>query len=453
MIKPNENYFCFKIDFVNLEYGYKDSFQEKKFHAHLYYQNEEEIELKLFYDEFTQLKPIIDHFIYSLGFENFGNYLNASELDKNRNLIEIDFSTSRLNQFTINHTNCEISLKLDKVRWVFDNKNQSIQFSEFILNDNGFKIIKDYYSIIFQNDENKFEHIKMKDKPESYEIYNCKMQFKFNYLTSSSIDKYEMKIIKVPILKFEYFNKIAETTVLDILERILILSSFYKQGFVDYKFASICINNKNINIRKVDNIETTERYGSFYSWSIDSDFDKILKLDWQFNLEKHQKKLKRIVELFIHAIQIKDNQSKLLMFYNLIEICAKNSDDISEVINIKEGYNKEEAKSKAFELLIQIISEEDKLEFENSWKNSTIRLFEKNLTRKINNYLKSIELPLEDLGIRFNKIAQVRGNITHGSLSITENKLIDINHQLYMICGAIILDMINIKKWSIKPRF
>lgn len=147
---------------------------------------------------------------------------------------------------------------------------------------------------------------------------------------------------------------------------------------------------------------------------------------------------------------IVDDYSSFLIRYNIIEICDKSKPE-----NVKFNYKFKKRNSKIFsealKIILQNVHDDEHEDFVKRWENVKTLLQNKPMKNNLNRFLLQQNIDISIFPIQIETLITLRNNITHGSLNkISQSELHEANKMLYQICGALILNIMNIHNWKLK---
>ncbi|POY39624.1 hypothetical protein C3L50_10715 [Flavobacterium alvei] len=400
--------------------------------------NIDNIELRIFtgLDRFSLVK-LLTH-LENKSFSKLSNLISTHCKED----ITIDLSNSMLLSFSTSVSDDVISISLDSVK-IHQPINSDKNTATFHLNEVGFNFVKHFYSFLSVN-ENVFELKKRTE--EIYEGYNCKVFPGFSYNYSSSRDIPEMNITKIPTLNFEFELDENMENLLKKVNSIITVCSFFMHSNLEYYRSTIHFKNTKINeykILKKTIIKDTSI--SFRNFSLNWKPSTFLSESWKKEAFDNFDKLEKIIKLFNQAL-IVDDRSKLLIRYNIIEICMGGTTKNGDKFKFTE--NKDEIYEEAFKVLQVMIPQDELIDFKTKWSNAIRNMDYKPMKSPLVEFLKSNNLPLDELPVKFDEIKKMRDCITHGSIKIKPSQLNRTNVLLYRISGILILNLLGIKDWT-----
>lgn len=457
------DFHCLEIEFPNVDfskYGYpnRKAKTSKVHHAHLY-TKQDEIELRILFDEQTGFSDAFIHWTKKIDWRKFGSFLKV-EITKNHTnerLQKVDLSEARLLIRTTDSSFYEkgqqyISVKIDSVKFYWNPIEEEKNTAEFYLDDKGFRVVELFYSYLspkkwFSNEGN-FNIGRMNDSKKFYKLGISKFRPEFNLVSEDDRKNRIATVTKEPKIQFKYNSGITEEKAVFYGDVVLMLASFYHHIEIDYIFCRIHLPEKTITIKKLEQKKFVDRSGNLWGFGICWNFNKFLQSSWQKETLKNFELLSKAVKLFNQS-QIVDDYSSFLIRYNIIEICDKQKQD-----NVKFALvlNKKQTKSKqdeALKTLLETINKDEHEEFKKRWHNVQTLLQNKPMKNQLVSFLESQNLDPKTFPVKLDDLKKLRDNITHGSIDkVNAEQLRQANILLYRIGGILILNLMGIKDWK-----
>jgi hypothetical protein len=164
------DFHCLEIEFPNIDfskYGYPNRKAKinKVHHAHLY-TKQDEIELRILFDEKTGFGDALMDWSGKIDWRKFGSFIKieVTKNHTNERLQKVDLSEAKLVGSTNSTKFYEqgkkyISVKIDTVKFYWQSNEQGKNTAEFYLDDKGFRVVEPFYSFLspkkwFVNDGN-----------------------------------------------------------------------------------------------------------------------------------------------------------------------------------------------------------------------------------------------------------------------------------------------------------
>lgn len=454
------NEYCFKIKFHEPFNGGNNQDKIDTFHAHLL-TDKDLIELRIYFN------PNILYFDYlfsrwskKINWSNIGDYFEVFDI-KNQDLIGLDFlqsnittSTSGSNQ-TLNSEQY-ISIEIDFVKFIFHPYHELKNTAEFYLNDNGFNLVAEYYSVLWQNNNVNFSYTRMEGTSSSYKIGEIAFNPEFNFYSKDSRGKEISTIHKEPKFQLSFTDNTTEDEIMDTFKLISLLASFYYKRTIDFRMAKIHLASRKIVFRKkLFELSDKEKKSTLFPIYRVRDIDEIFNKINITTVENDQlKKLELIVKKFNQS-DIVDIRSSILLRFAILEICKGGTKDTKQ----KEFHFSENNRSlskkertalldNARNLILEKIDTSEQKEFITKWTSSINKIITKPMRSPFIEYLESIEFEPNNFDFNFSKIKSIRDSLTHGSTEkYTEVELIKCNSMLYRINIGLILNQFGIENW------
>jgi len=458
------DYHCLEIEFPDVDFN-KHGYPNKKakiskiHHAHLYQRNDE-IELRILFDEKTRFGESVMDWISKIGSRKFGTFIKV-ELTKNHTnerLQKIDLSEADLVGASDSSNFYEggkkyIIVKIDTVKFYWNPVQEKTDTAEFYLDDKGFRVVKPFYSFLstktwLKNDGN-FDIGRMNDSTGFYKLAKSTFRPEFNFITKDDRNQRVGTVTKEPKIQFKYKKGITENEAIFYGDVVLMLASFYHHIKIDYVFRRIHLPENTITIKNIEQKNFRDTSGNLWGFEIYWDFNQFLHSSWQKESVKNFALLSKAISLFNQS-HLVDSYSAFLIRYNIIEICDKQKQDN---VKFNLAFNKKQTKAKLDEALAKlletiIVSEHE--EFKKRWHNVQTLLQNKPMKNQLSLFLESQNLDPKTFPIKLDELKRLRDNITHGSIDkVNTEQLRQANILLYRISGILILNLMGIKDWKL----
>lgn len=457
-------YQCLDIEFPDVDFskfGYPNINAEinKVHHAHLY-TKQDEIELRILFDENTGFGRAFMDWSSKIDRQKFGSFLKieVTKIQRNERLQKVDLSEAKLIGCTNNtkfyeQENKYISVRIDSVKFYWDANENKKYTAEFYLDDKGFRVVEPFYSLLtpktwFKNDGN-FNIGQMNDSKKFYKLGNSTFRPEFNFVSRDNKKNRVATVTKEPKIQFKHNNGITEKNAVFYGDIVLMLASFYHHIKIDYIYSKIYLPDNKITIKKLEQKNFFDINGDLSGFGLDWDLNKFLQSSWQKETLENHKLLSKAIKLFNQS-HIVDDYSTFLIRYNIIEICDKQK---SENVKFTLALNKKQTKAKqneALNRLLETINENEHEEFKKRWQNVQSLLQNKPMKNQLVTFLKSQNLDPQTFPIKLDELKKLRDNITHGSIDkVNAEQLRQANILLYRISGILILNLMGIKNWEL----
>ncbi|MCG8883961.1 hypothetical protein G1L02_12445 [Tenacibaculum finnmarkense] len=454
---------CLDIEFPNVDfsrYFIKTKTEVKQIHhAHLY-TRQDEIELRIFYEDSTYFGEKLSTWISSIDSKKFGSFIKIklTENHTNERLQKIDLSEAKLSGLT-NSSNYYkgkekyIIVKIDTVKFYWNPNEENKNTAEFYLDDKGFRVVNPFYGIFgpktfFKND-GKFEISRMKDSTKFYKLDKSSFRPEFNVYSKDNKKDRTATIIKEPKIQFKYQKEVTEKETIFYGNIVLMLASFYHHLKIDYTLRRIHLTESTITIKNIEEKNYFDTNGSLWGFEIYWDFNKFLKSSWQKETIKNFDLLSKAVTLFNQS-HLVDNSSAFLIRYNIIEICDKQKQNKEKFTLTLSKRQRKEKQEEALAKLLETIKEDEHEVFKKRWRDIQALLQNKPMKNQLVSFLESQNLDPKTFPIGIRELNELRNNITHGSIDKVDlEQLRKANILLYRISGILILNLMGIKDWKL----
>ncbi len=456
------NYYCLDIEFINIDFSFCYRNTEipvsEVHHCHLT-TRENEIELKIFFDDQTYFGNKLMHWSSKIDWRKFGSFLKV-EVTKNylnESLQKVDLSDAELIEY-INSTDYYengkkyIILKINTVKFYWNPVEYKNQTAEFYLDDKGFRVVEPFYSFLSSKsseNDGEFDIGRMNDSTMFYKLGKSRFRPEYNFVSKDEGKERVARIVKEPKIQFKYAKGITEIEAISYGDVVLMLASFYHHIKIDYTLRRIHLPENTIIIKNIEQKNYFNTSGNLWGFEIYWNFNKFLQESWQEETLKNFDLLSKAITLFNQSLLV-DNSSAFLIRYNIIEICGKTSAE-GGIWNFKLKNDKlDKFFSDTKESISNIIDETEQENFNNKWNSIQSIIKSKSLRKQLEDSLIKHDINVESLPIQTSKIVQLRNNITHGSIDkVDVEKLRKANILLYRISGILILNLMGIKDWKL----
>lgn len=427
-----EDYYCIDIKFKNQEISTSEH------HAHLYVSNDD-IYIKIFNDE----KNLNADRKFSDSDNALGYFEENFDLVKSKTKILFEKSriwkvvTSSDNFFTI-HLTCITIIKKNQ------NKKQ-INNGKVFLNENGLKIVSDFYSFFTNlSDKNIFKISRMQGMEDFYNCENFKFRPEFDFRGNDTINSREFTVTKTPIINYFFENESFESVKekIDIICKFL---SFYYGIRVDYTNLHYRTDEDlylHSNYDKLDHTYNSKISTIHRFLKTNSRIEKILTTNWFEKYIIEKVKIDKAIENYLHSREV-DGSAKFLLLFSNIEIFYGKDEPVKVELNEL----KEENFAKALKLIIESLADiNDSKVVENNWQRTINNLTTKPMGSPLENTLIQNGIYAENYGFKFNELKNVRNKLTHGSVSsIDDEKLKEYIYAMSKISISLILSKLGLK--------
>lgn len=446
-----------KKKFSCLETVFKTNFSDgKSYHTHLFLDTSK-IELKIYH---KSERDLAYNFMVSCNIkqpEYLSELLDISVSCKEIDLKGINCNHSKIKSISSDETddlgNTFFTVIIDQITIYKEPiiKNGS-DTAKIFLNDDGFDLVKNYYSILtsFRQD-GQFDIKRMSGMAEYYKIRKSKFRPEYEFEYSDKRDMKSPKIEKIPIIKFILEEDLSESDIINFIQISCKITSFYLGNNIDYFKAFISLKKCRIIIYKtldnkfklnISSINHLLRIGGIHSF---------LKLNWNKNYLNNQNLLDKAITNYTHS-RLLDSNSKFLLLYNIIEICMTGSTHTGEEFKLTVSQSKKNTLyNQAFEILKETVNETDIEDFEKKWDTVKKQMIYKPMKSPLNCFLIANNIPVDELEISVGKMKKIRDKIVHGSVSsLSYEEVANANAQLFNLGAVLILNVLGIKNWEMK---
>jgi hypothetical protein len=454
---------CLEIEFPNVDfskYFIKTKTEIKQIHhAHLY-ERQDEIELRIFYEDGTYFGEKLSTWLSHINSEKFGSFIKVelTQNHTNERLQKIDLSEAKLSGLS-NSSNYYkgkekyVIVKIDTVKFYWNPNEENKNTAEFYLDDKGFRVVSPFYSILwpknFSKNDGKFEISRMNDSTKFYKLGKSSFRPEFNFYSKDNKKDRTASITKVPKIQFKYQTEITEKETIFYGNVVLMLASFYHHLKIDYTLRRIHLTESTITIKNIEQKNYFDKSGGLWGFNIYWKFDKFLQASWQKGTISNFDILSKAITLFNQS-HIVDNSSAFLIRYNIIEICDKQKPNKEKfTLTLNKNQRKEKQEEALFKLL-ETITEDEHEVFKKRWRDIQVLLQNKPMKTQLVLFLESQNLDPKTFPIEIRELKELRNNITHGSIDKVDLELLrKANILLYRISGILILNLMGIKDWKL----
>lgn len=395
-----KDYYCIDISFPGIDFDQflADSGESKSIHHAHFLIEEDEIEVKIFFEPETYFGRKLGIWAEQINWRRFGSFVSTSNESQNERLQRIDLSDSELLKITDGGKQYEgqlafVTIKINSIKFYWKLVEGKLNTAEFYLNEAGFEIVKEYYTTL-SSLEGKFNIGRMNGMDEFYTLEKSEFRPEYNFSFSDKRGNREAKITKEPKIQFRYKEDITEEEAIKYADLVRVLASFYFHLPIDYILSKIHLKQNTITIKKIQKKSIIDSSGNFWGFKNYWDFHDFMQCNWQQPAFKNHGKLSRVIELYNQS-HIVDNSSKFLIRFNIIEICMSGQKFIEKKFN--PILSKSEIKSKyeeALTILLETVSAEDYEDFTNQWKGIKSKLAFKPMKSPLESFLHKQQLPI-----------------------------------------------------------
>ncbi|MDF2455408.1 MAG: hypothetical protein K0R51_1401 [Cytophagaceae bacterium] len=408
--------------------GYKKSVDQ--YQAELIIENENEVSVRIFYDELEYLATKVGHWITN-NLEDVLSQIEILDIIQPNNLLSIDFSLYEMigllddgslyedgNRFFVIKTNGVKKIYLDYQK----------EESYFYLNEQAFGLIEKVYKY----------HVNLPwIKSYKWEPENCNDNyFRFggidfrpehNFYNSTNNREREIVIRKEPRISILHSN-LSEDEVVKHVKLICILYSFYSQQNVEYFYTIVFADSKKyVDIKSNRGYIVNDTDGVLSMELKQDPLELIMNVDVTHLLNKLEF-VDNIVKRFNHAMEIL-GESKFMILYNILEQIRNSCIEEGQNNDYKYSFIKKNDETNlviksALESIKGIVAENQKLEFDKdiAGKIKTIKL--RTMRRQFDVFFEHLGVYPNQMELDFIRIQKLRNSVFHGSISDEEKILL-----------------------------
>jgi len=458
------DYHCLDIEFLNVDFSSYYLKSKTKisnvYHCHLY-TRENEIELKIFYDDQTYFGEKLMIWSSKIDKGNFGSFLKVDVIKNHTNerLQKVDLSEAKLIGSTNSSNYYENEKKytivrIDTVKFYWDYNKERINTAEFYMDDKGFRVVEPFYSFLspksWSKNDGKFDIGRMNDSSRFFKLGKSTFRPEYNFITKDERKERVATVTKEPKIQFKLKNGTTEIEAVFYGDVVLMLASFYHHINIEYTFRRIHLPENTITIKNIEQENFIDTKGNLWGFDINWDFKNFLQASWQKETVKNFKLLSKAVTLFNQS-HLVDSYSAFLIRYNIIEICDKQKQGNVKFKYVLNEKAIEKNQNEALGKLLETIAIEEHDDFKKRWQNVQTLLQNKPMKNQLVSFLESQNLDPKTFPVKIDSLKKLRDNITHGSIDkVNDDQLRKANILLYRISGILILNLIGIKEWKLK---
>lgn len=458
------DFYCLEIEFPTINFSDYEINEKvtinKKHHAHIYTQKDDDLELRIYFEEETYFGDKLSSWAFKIDSSKFGSYIDAKLTcnERNKHLQKIDLSESKFLKIINNSGFYEdnkkyVSIIIDTAKFYFHPNLNKINTAEFYLDDKGYRVVKDFYTHLlpqeYKTDNNSFNFKRKTNSTMFYCLENSLFRPEFDFLSNDNQNNRTATIVKKPKIKFYYSDEITEQKANLYADIVLIIASFYYHLKIDYIFWVIYLPDSTIKVIKKEQKKFLDQKENLRDFGIHWSFNDFIKANWQEKTIENFDLLTKAITLFNQSLLV-DSSSAFLIRYNIIEICDKQKKDS---VNFTLAIGKKDKKNKqvkALEILLDTIISEDHEDFKTRWNNLIANLYQKSMKNQLVSFFESQGLDHNQFPITLRQLKELRNNITHGSIDKVDLDLLKrANILLYRINGILILNLMGIKNWKV----
>lgn len=446
-----ENYHCFEISFPGVDFdSYMPRAEKVKaaHHAHLF-PDRETIEIHIYFEPITDFGGKLSRWAYDSDWNAFGKSIVAEIDNNNDRLQRLDFTHSKLLEIKSKMDAEFVVLTIDTFQAYWPPNSERQGTGEFYLNESGFDVVKHFYSPLFGFD-GEYKISRRYGMDRFYEIGNSKFRPEFNFVSIGNVNEREDRIIKEPKIQFQFPADLALEEALYIAEIARNLISFYSHASIDYTKSKVYLKEYTVITRRIAKRTISNPISRLWGFGNHMQLHEFLDNDWNNLLQKeNSSKLGKLIELFLQS-QLVGGSSKFLLYWTILEVCnnTKQEDE-----TFRSRLQKDDMKKNfkaAFEILSQIVHDEDRPEFEKRWDDTRKLLMNKPMAGAFLKFFEKEGLDQSSWPISLKKLKDMRNRIVHGSTTeISSHELRRANILLYRVAGILILKHIGISQWKL----
>lgn len=265
--------------------------------------------------------PNLDIINYKMGtwnnevdFDTWGKYVICEDNKAYRNedeFVDIDFSESKLLTYSGSSHSPYISFLINKVQYSYNIESEE-NGAVFWLNKAGHTFVQDYYNIAWGKALPERKNILPHDVLES--------QFLplFEFINSDNKNEQEIKIRKVPIVKWRKLS--TWHSVIQYNTWICQLASIYYGNNINYTHARIDIDGRRTIIYQMLSDSNLKPQNTFLFFNGLQQIYKFLDTVSYSQIKIYSKQFTTISERFIQSRYL-DGSTRYLVLYNILELC------------------------------------------------------------------------------------------------------------------------------------
>lgn len=432
---------------------FKTSFSEVvTYHAHLYLTDN-----KIVFEVHSDIE-FSSNFLYWFGqnkdSDNISDFMSMKVAENQSDLLEINLEGSKIIGLTSEQFDDfqrrYFTITLNQITLLKKPNEETEEFAKIYLNEDGFDLVKNYYSVFtgFNND-GQFDIKRMRGMDDFYKLGNSLFRPEFEFKVSDSKNSKTPKIEKIPIIKFKFNKDVSETEIYNYLDIACKICSFYLGNNIEYSFAVISLEKYRIIVQKT--LESKFKLDiSSLNWLLNiKGIHEFLKLDWQNKYLQNQEKIDKAITNYTHS-RLLDSNSKFMLLYNIIDICMSgykpNSEKFKIIVSKKQKIKHYED---ALSILKTTVNENDYDDFSIKWDSVVKLLINKPMKSTLEEFFRENKIEHHKMDISIAKMKSIRDEIFHGRVSKDTSKLIqESNIQLYRITPILILNILEIEIWK-----
>jgi hypothetical protein len=433
----------FKYNFV----GEDGNNPENIFDASL--ENEDFLTLKMFHNEIERLRIKLDKWLSSTKSNLLSEFIDVI-IDDNQDVFKIEFTNSKFFKITDSSKYIEngrnyILIEIDYVKIECNlqknkNSNQLICY----LNDSAFDLFNKNYKYFSFFDKNIWKAQNLQSDFLKFGNISFFMEFYFD----SKLGENDTHIIlKQPKLNFKFEN-LSEFDILNHLNLLCTLMSFYRNETIDFFYCQINYDNSYTIISKKKRQKSHEnsKTGLFYLKSRKKLLEYLSEANVNYLLSKFQNNsLNLIINQFLLSKHL-HNESRFMLLFNSLELLKRSLDKENDEFKFNEKSNKKLGESIRIYLrnLSELVDKDEKEEFEKHIITLEKTVKYKPVKEQFNIFFKKYDIELQD--IDFDKVKKIRDTIFHGNVVSDVLSLKVICEKLTTLVGTLILKIIMHKK-------
>jgi hypothetical protein len=442
---------CFEISFPGVDFdAYLTQSENVKpvHHAHLF-PNGDAIEIRIYFEQNTYFGDKLSRWAYETDWDTFGKTILAEIEEESERLQRLDFTHSKLRGIQSTMGARFIVLSIDSFQGYWPVNKELAGTGEFYLSDSGFHVVKHFYAPLWGID-GEYQISRMDGMDRFYGIGVSKFRPEFFLRPMGNVEDREERIIKEPKIQFQYPIDVSLEEALNQAEIVRNLISFHSHTTIDYVTSKVYLRESTVITRKVVQQTISKPSGHLWGFGNDMQLHQFLDNDWQhLLLQENFKKLEKLMELFLQSLLV-DGSSKFLLYWTMLEICSKTKPEDEQFRSHLSKKEKGKKFKEAFQVLSEIVGDEDRTEFEKRWNDTLKLLMNKPMAGAFLKYFIKEGLDPSSWPISLKDLKDMRNNIVHGSTSeVSSKELRRANVFLYRVAGILILKHLGIQEWEL----
>jgi hypothetical protein len=442
--------FDIQFDIIDLDQYLTSSKKLSQLFKCKLFTDEEVIRLEVYYRIEENLLEKLFAWIRNNGWDSLPKTIICKNENKNYFLKKLSFQDSEIISINgrqkLDKSEGVIELCFDSLVYIWNPNGEKVNSGKFYLNELGFDLVKKYYSPFFPGD-NAFKINRFEGTGDFYKYKNLKIRPEFDFGLKDNRDLAETIITKNPMFYIEFDSQDDINEIIDDLDFVLKLSSFYFHQNIEFRYINIYLKDYTISRKKISKHNKIQIEPGFMLANCFISYEEYLTKALGKDLNAKAERLTKAIEL-IHQSLLVIGRSNFLLRFNAMELFNNEKAENMKFSYVCEDDKLGESFDKALAILLQNVCESDKDEYKMRFNQLKNNMRFKSMKNAIKTFIEKQNVTLSDLGVEINKIISLRNSITHGSNDIDLKIMEEANIELLKLNYIIILNQLGIHDWK-----